>query len=76
MVEGVKANGYNATYDEALFDVIVRDHVYEIREWNSGITFFIDKGAFDDDRKGKKGAKTIKGHDKEHQVYRRRDRTS
>ena len=48
MIRGVKANDYNATYTEAVFDVVDRGEVYEIREFNSGMTFFINKGAFND----------------------------
>ena len=43
MVQGLKLNSYNATYEEAVFDVIPRGRIYEIREFNSGISFFIDK---------------------------------
>lgn len=69
MVEGVKANDYNATWEEAVFDVISREQIYEIREMNSGTTFFIDKGAFNDERAGKKGVTTVKRYGEGHKVY-------
>ena len=68
MVAGVKANDYNATYEETLFDVIPRNGLYEIREIDSGLTFFIDKGAFDDQKRSQKGVSTTKGHGKGHTV--------
>ena len=68
MVAGVKANDYNATYENTLFDVIPRNGVYEIREIDSGLTFFIDKGAFDDKEGSKTGTRTIKGHGERYKV--------
>ena len=56
MIIGVKANDYNATYEEVMIDVIARDKVYEIREVNSGLTLFIDKDAFNDSTRSKKRA--------------------
>ena len=64
MVQGIKANDYNATWEEAVFDVIDRGELYEIREFNSGMTFFIDKGAFDDIKRRKEGIKTNQRHDR------------
>ena len=60
MVTGVKANDYNATYEEAVFDVIPRGSLYEIREFNSGLAFFIDKGAFNDTERSEERVKTAK----------------
>ena len=64
MIAGVKANDYNATYEETLFDVIPRSGVYEIREVDSGITFFIDKGAFNDTGRSEERTATVKRHGK------------
>ena len=71
MILGVKANDYNATWEEAVFDVVSRDEIYEIREMNSGTTFFIDKGAFNDAERGKKRTTTYKRYVEGYQVGRR-----
>ena len=68
MVRGIKANDYDATYSEAVFDVVDRGKVYEIRELNSGMAFFVDKGAFDDKEGSKKRTDTHKGDGKGHTV--------
>lgn len=68
MVRGIKANDYDATYTEAVFDVIDRGKIYEIREMNSGMAFFIDKGAFNDEKRSEKGIKTHKGNGEGYKV--------
>lgn len=74
MIQGVKANNYNATFEEAAFDVIEWEKVYEIREINSGITFFIEKGAFSDKGRSETRTARFEGNVKGHKVHRRRDR--
>lgn len=66
MVIGVKANDYNATYEEVALNIIERDKVYEIREVNSGMALFIDKGAFNDNSRSQKGTVGSKGTAKGH----------
>lgn len=43
---GYKLNGYDATYEKALFDVRNKsnghNHILEITELNSGITFLVE----------------------------------
>lgn len=67
---GVKANDYNATWEEAVFDVISRGELYEIREMNSGTTFFIDKGAFNDAKGSKERITAVKRYGEGHPVSR------
>lgn len=74
MVMGVKANDYNASYEEVMFDVIARDKVYEIRDVNSGLTFFIDKDAFYDNTRSKKRVNGNKDISEGHRICRRGDR--
>jgi len=69
MVTGVKANEYNATFEEAVFDVISRGKLYEIREMNSGTTFFIEKGAFSDKGRSEGRTASIKGNVEGHKGY-------
>ena len=68
MVMGVKSNDYDATYKTTAFDVIPRNGLFEIREIDSGLTFFIDKGAFDDKEGSKTGTRTIKRHGERYKV--------
>ena len=75
MVIGVKANDYNATWEKAAFEIIPRNSLYEIREINSGLTFFIDKGAFNDEERSETRTNTTKGHGERHKGGRGRDRT-
>lgn len=61
MIDGLISNGYNAMIREAHFDVVEREYVYEIREFDSGITFSIDKGEFHGCKKCKERIKRDKG---------------
>ena len=67
MINGLKLNSYNATYEEAVFDVIPRGRIFEIREFNSGLSFFIDKGAFDDEKRSETRTAKYQGHGEGHQ---------
>lgn len=69
MIEGVKANDYNATWEEAVFDIISRGALFEIREVNSGITFFIEKGAFSDKGRSEKRTARFEGNVKGHKGH-------
>lgn len=68
IVPGVKLNGYDAVYEKAIFDVVLRGRNYEIRDHNSGITFFIDREAFSDKEGREKRTKATKGHGEGHTV--------
>jgi len=76
VTRGIKANDYNASYTEGVFEVIAREEIYEIRELNSGTAFFIDKGAFHDNKGRKEGTKTDQRHDWGHKGSGVRDRAS
>lgn len=61
IMEGYRLNGYNATYEKAVFSVRTRHEdrktiIKEITELNSGITFIyeIKKGYKKNERKSKK----------------------
>ena len=68
MIQGIKLNSYNASYEETVFDVVDRGKIYEIREHNSGISFFISKGAFNDSTRSEKRVETTKGTGERHPV--------
>ena len=74
VVEGVRLNEYNATYEEGIFDITLRGELYEIREVNSGTTFYIEKGVFDDEGRSQEGAKAIKGNVEGHTGGRGRNK--
>ena len=68
-VIGVRANEYNATFEEGVFDIISRGELFEIREMNSGTTFFIEKGAFSDKGRSETRTARFEGDVKGHKVY-------
>ena len=74
MIIGIRANDYNATYEETAFDIIPRGRLLEIRDIESGIAFFIEKGAFDDTGRSKTRVKTYKGDGEGHTECRTGDR--
>jgi len=69
ITEGIKANDYNACYEKTMFDVISRGELYEIREINTGLTFFIEKGAFSDKGRSEGRTASIKGNVEGHKGY-------
>lgn len=75
MILGIKADGYNANYQQVYFDIIEKEHVFEIRDVENGLTFMIDKGAFISDGIGsEKGTKRDKNTSIGHRCGERRDR--
>jgi hypothetical protein len=69
MIVGVRANEYNATFEEGVFDIISRGELFEIREMNSGTTFFIEKGAFSDKGRSKTRVARFEGNVERHKVH-------
>ena len=76
MIIGIRANDYNATYEETAFEIIPRGGVYEIRDIESGIAFFIEKGEFDDQKRSKTRVVTYQGDGERHTGSRAGDRTA
>ena len=41
-VNGYKLNGYNATYEKTLFNVVQSGDMLEVTDINSGVTFLLE----------------------------------